>query len=53
MPVSVLDEMALVSGLAVQPPIRVNLDVGIAYSDQLEQKTRSLMVNQQKKPGIT
>lgn len=51
LPVSVLDEMALVSGLAVQPPVGVYLDVGIANGDQLEQKRprRFIMSRQNKK----
>lgn len=38
LPVSVLDEMALLPGLTVQPPLGVHLDVGVADNDQLEEK---------------
>ncbi len=36
LPLSVLDKMPSVSGLTVQGPIRINLDVRITYNNQLK-----------------
>lgn len=38
LPLSVLDKMPSVSGLAIKPPIRVYLDVGITYNNHLKDK---------------
>lgn len=46
-PVSVLDEVALVPGLPVQPPVRVHLEVGVADHHQLERKTTCRFIRSQ------
>lgn len=38
LPLSVLDKMPSVSGLTIKPPLRVYLDVGITYNNQLKDK---------------
>lgn len=48
LPVSVSDKVPPVSGLAVQRPVRVYLDVGIVYSDHLGDKNNVHKLNLQR-----